>query len=267
MTIEEDLRPVAELLIEKGEKMEKTIIYCTTHDQVINVQEFFFEYCTRDKLICSGNLIINSYTSHTPKSSQTFILNEFVKANSVYRVLICTIAFGMGVNVPDVRNVIHWGPSKNALAYWQEIGRGGRDGRHCNAILYAALPLFSQGMCTKFADDLKILAGISLPTGRNVGHSKAVQTDLLQGLGPVQLEPSSKVVASSDTDSATRQTAALGYKCLRQVVLSHLVLDGMDAGSMFVEKQCTGDEVTCTLRHCCTLCSKRSSCESYKEGN
>ncbi len=42
---------------------------------------------------------------------------------------VCDCNCGMGIKVEDIDMVFHWDPSKNILAYWQEVGRCARDGR------------------------------------------------------------------------------------------------------------------------------------------
>jgi ATP-dependent DNA helicase RecQ len=67
-------------------------------------------------------------------------LEEFLEADAA--VMVATIAFGMGVDKPDVRFVIHADPPAAIEAYWQEIGRAGRDGDPAEGItLYGASDL------------------------------------------------------------------------------------------------------------------------------
>ena len=55
--------------------------------------------------------------------------------NNKLRIMVCTNAFGMGIDKPDVRTVVHMGVPDSLEAYFQEAGRCGRDGKRAYAVL------------------------------------------------------------------------------------------------------------------------------------
>ena len=83
-----------------------------------------------------GNQLFAMYHAKVDEEDKVQILESMTRPHGNCRVLFCTIAFGMGVDIPDIRTVIHFGPSSDVDDYFQESGRGGRDGGKCLAILY-----------------------------------------------------------------------------------------------------------------------------------
>jgi ATP-dependent DNA helicase RecQ len=78
-----------------------------------------------------------AYHAGLERTLRTTRLEEFLEADAA--VMVATIAFGMGVDKPDVRFVIHADAPASIEAYWQEIGRAGRDGDLAEGItLYGA---------------------------------------------------------------------------------------------------------------------------------
>jgi len=81
-----------------------------------------------------------AYHAGLDKHLRTARLEHFLQADAA--VMVATIAFGMGVDKPDVRYVIHADPPASIESYWQEIGRAGRDGAAAEGItLYSASDL------------------------------------------------------------------------------------------------------------------------------
>ncbi|KAL1462548.1 hypothetical protein WDU94_014376 [Cyamophila willieti] len=93
-----------------------TIIYCPT-----------IAICQKVCDVLTYNNIKNRpYHSDISLKQRKEIHELFVK--DVIKVVVATCAFGMGIDKPDVRCVIHYGAPKDLSAYYQEIGRAGRDG-------------------------------------------------------------------------------------------------------------------------------------------
>ena len=82
------------------------------------------------------NRLIDLYHGDVGSPTQQRITEDFGKAGSSLRVLFSTVGFGMGVDIPDIDRIVHWGVSQSVLFYWQEVGRAGRDNRSSKALLY-----------------------------------------------------------------------------------------------------------------------------------
>jgi ATP-dependent DNA helicase RecQ len=82
------------------------------------------------------------YHAGLEPSARARVQAQFVASESM--VMVATIAFGMGIDKPDVRFVIHAGLPKSIEAYYQETGRAGRDGDPAEAHLFWGVSDFSR---------------------------------------------------------------------------------------------------------------------------
>ena len=75
--------------------------------------------------------IIDMFHAGSPNSVKEHVIKEMGLVGSHLWIIICTIAFGMGINCKDTYRSIHFGPPKNVEFFVQESGRIGRDGKQC----------------------------------------------------------------------------------------------------------------------------------------
>ena len=150
---------------------KSTIVYCATKKEVETIAAKIIQDLAHQLVQQHGhgNERKNAITiQHATELASTYVKSYHAGLSFGHRtdahtefligkvtVIVATVAFGMGIDKPDIRRVVHWGACKTIEEYYQQIGRAGRDGLPAECTMYANAQDF-----VKYNDDF-YLGGLS----------------------------------------------------------------------------------------------------------
>ena len=140
-SMESTFNQMIQTLKKERTKMPRTIVYCQHQDNCAQLYLQMKMMLGEERVEPLGApdlpefRLFDYFTSAVHESVKESVLKVFTMPGSPLRIVIATIAFGLGIDTSDIRYVVHWGPPQDIEQYVQATGRASRDGRTSHAIL------------------------------------------------------------------------------------------------------------------------------------
>ena len=157
--LEEIIEPLMQQLKQEGQEFPLTLVYSnleTTSDCYMYFSEMLGteQYEPPDAHPVAKNRMFTLFHAQYPNHERQRIITELASGTSKLRILFVTVAFGIGVDIQNIRQVIHIGVPYTMEEYFQEAGRCGRDGLPSKALVYYNAYDISRSK-TKMADVMR----------------------------------------------------------------------------------------------------------------